>query len=80
MIIDKVKISSNDRPFILGLEFLTRKRPIYEIKSLEYSVIYRLSYDDLTNILRESQMDYLLFCLLRDKNRSIPDEFEVYNC
>jgi len=80
MVIDKVKISSNDRPFILGLEFLTRKRPLYETKSLEYSVIYRLSYDDMTNILRESQMDYLLFCLLRDKNRSIPDEFEVYSC
>ena len=25
-------------------------------------------------------MDYLLFCLLRDRNRSIPDEFEVHNC
>lgn len=45
VVIDRVKISSNQKPFILGLEFLTRSQPIYETKSLEYSVIYSLPYE-----------------------------------
>ena len=52
MAIDKVKVENNDKPFVLGLEFLTRERPTYEIKSLEYSVIYSLFYEDLLSILR----------------------------
>ena len=80
MTIDRVKVLDNERPFILGLEFLTRHKPNYEIKSLEYSVIYSLSYDDLISILKDSHMDYLLFCFLRDKNKSTPDEFEVLEC
>ena len=80
MAIDKVKIQNIDKPFILGLEFLTRFRPMYEIKSMEYSVIYSLSYDDLISILKESHMDYLHFCFLRDKNKSTLDEFEVLRC
>ena len=43
-------------------------------------MIYKLSHDDLLNILRESSMDYLHFCFLRDKNKSNIDEFEVLNC
>ena len=34
MIIDRVKVTDVKRPFLLGLEFLTRRRPVYEIKSL----------------------------------------------
>ena len=73
MVIDKVNIKSHNRPFILGLEFLTRQRPLYETKSIEYSVIFSLPYEDLLNILKESQMDYLHFCFLRDKSKSTPD-------
>jgi hypothetical protein len=42
MVIDKVKIGNHQSPFIIGLEFLSHYRPIYEIKSLVYSVIYSL--------------------------------------
>lgn len=83
MIIDRVKIadtSDKAKPFLLGLEFLTRKRPNYEIKSLEYSVIYHLEYEKLIKNLKESQMDYHHFCFLRDKDRTNIDEFEVYPC
>ena len=34
MVIDRVKIYDEQKPFILGLEFLTQTRPTYEIKSL----------------------------------------------
>ena len=72
-VIDKVNIKSTEKPFILGLEFITRIKPKYETRSLEYSVIYSLSYDDFISIMQESSMDYLLFCFLRDKNKSIVD-------
>ena len=65
---------------MLGLEFLTQCRPCYEIKSLVYSVIYWLDYDKLISTLKESTMDYMHFCFLRDKNRSVIDEFEVVPC
>jgi len=29
MAVDKLKVSNQDRPAVLGLEFLTRMRPIY---------------------------------------------------
>ena len=29
MAVDKLKVSNQDRPEVLGLEFLTRVRPIY---------------------------------------------------
>lgn len=34
MIIDRVKVNQKDKPFIMGLEFLTRTRPKYETKSI----------------------------------------------
>ena len=60
---------------VLGLEFLVRRRAVYEIKSLEYSVIYSLGYEELIGILKESHLDYTMFCFLRDKNKSNLDEF-----
>jgi hypothetical protein len=43
-------------------------------------VVYSLSYDDLVTTLKESQMDYIHFCFLRDKNKTTLDEFEVLTC
>lgn len=31
-------------------------------------------------MLRETEMDYEFFCTLRDRMKSIPDEFEVFEC
>ena len=80
MVIDEVAVLERQRPFILGLEFLTLRRPNYEIKSLEYSMIYFLSYDGLISTIKESPMDYLHFCFIRDKNKCVLDEFEVLLC
>lgn len=82
-VIDRVKIkdsSESSKPFLLGLEFMTRRRPIYEVKSLEYSVIYQLEYEKLIKNLKESEMDYHHFCFLRDKDKTVIDEFEVFPC
>ena len=80
MVMDQVQVGDEDRPFLLGLEFLTRCRPSFEIKSLVYSVIYWLDYEQLITTLKESTMDYMHFCFVRDKQRSELDEFEVVPC
>lgn len=56
------------------------EKAMYEIKSLEYSIIYFLDIDTLRSILKGSDMDYELYCLLRDKCSNIPDEYELFKC
>lgn len=34
-----------------------------------------MDYNRFINVFKESDMDYELFCFLRDKIRNIPDEF-----
>ena len=43
-------------------------------------MLFKLEYDQFIDIFKESDMDYELYCFLRDKIRNIPDEFEVYPC
>jgi hypothetical protein len=50
------------------------------VKSLVYSVLYHLEHDKLIDILEESPMDYELYSYLRDKNKNVIDEFEVFPC
>jgi hypothetical protein len=34
-----------------------------------------MEFENLINTLKDSQMDYLHYCFLRDRNKSILDEF-----
>ena len=45
-IIDKIVVKDNE-PFILSLNFITKKQLPYEIKSLQYSSFYYLSFQKL---------------------------------
>ena len=51
---DTKKVMENERPFLLGLEFLTQKKNNYEIKSKEYSIVYFLEHEKLVQALKES--------------------------
>ena len=51
-VIDKVKVGNHEKPAVLGMEFLTRVRPHYETKTLEYSAIFSMSNEDLMDLLR----------------------------
>lgn len=39
-----------------------------------------MEFENLINTLKDSQMDYLHYCFLRDRNKSVLDEFEVLPC
>lgn len=79
-IFDLVRVDEGDDPFLTSLDFVSKIRPLYEIISLSFSVLFRLDYGDFIETFREHEMDYELFCYLRDKIRNIPDEFEVRAC
>lgn len=51
-------VEENSAPFLLNTNFITRNRSPYGIKSLVYSVLYYLGYDDLLEILKETHLDY----------------------
>lgn len=79
-VIDYISVQKGGAPFLLGLEFITHRRPSYEIKSLEYSIIYGLTYERLIQSLRKSRGDYEYLCFLRDKSKHVVDEFEISHC
>ena len=70
-----MKVTKQSEPVLVSLGFIRHFRPLYEIKSLEYSILYFLDHDDILSILKGSDMDYELYCLLKDKCSHIPDEF-----
>ncbi len=72
-IMDSKAIKETDNPYLLNLDFITRKRSNYEIKSIEYAIFYFLPYDKFIEVLRETEMDFEFFCTLRDRMKSIPD-------
>jgi len=68
-------VAAGETPFLTSLDFISKVRPLYEIESLKYSVLYQMDYNRFIEVFKESDMDYELFCFLRDKIRNIPDEF-----
>jgi hypothetical protein len=72
-IVDYIRVRAGESPFLTSLDFISKLRPLYEIKSLKFSELYQLSYSRFIEVFRESDMDYELFCFLRDKIRNIPD-------
>jgi hypothetical protein len=39
-----------------------------------------MEYEDLLDTLRETHMDFEHYCFLRDRNKHILDEYEVFSC
>jgi hypothetical protein len=79
-VIDQLKILNLADPILISLGFIKNPRLSYEIKSLAYSVLYFLGHEDILSILKGSQTDHELYCHLRDKSQSMPDEFELFAC
>ena len=61
-------MKENEKPKILSLDFIKRKIINYEVKSLFYSVIYFLDYENFMISLKECDMDFDLFCQMKDKD------------
>jgi len=74
-IADLITVKERETPFLTSLDFISKQRPLYEIKSLSFSVLLSLAYEHFIEVFRQSDLDYELYCFLRDKIRNIPDEF-----
>ena len=63
---------------MINLDFIRNKEVPYDLRSDKYSVIYRLSMEKFKEALKSSDMDYQLYCVLRDRHRFILDEENLY--
>jgi hypothetical protein len=70
-IIETLSVKKNDKPKIISLEFIKRKFFEFDVKSLSYGIIYFMEEHDFMVCLKETAMDYELFCIMRDKDESI---------
>lgn len=77
---DKIMLKEGDKPFVLSLNFMTKKQLPYEFKSLEYSSFYYMDFQKLMDSLRQSDLDFQYYSYMKDKIKNIPDEFEVKKC
>jgi hypothetical protein len=53
-VINKLAVEGAEEPALISLGFIHQNRPIYEIKSIGYSVLYFLDYEKVLTILKES--------------------------
>lgn len=80
IITDRIRIENKQEPKLLSLGFIKSKNIICDIKSLTYSILFYLSNEELTEILRQSKMDYEHYCTIRDRDTSMLNENELYKC
>ena len=78
--IEFIKISKKEKPKVLSLDFIKNKEINFDIRSVNYSIVYYLEMGKFIEALKGCEMDYELYCMLRDKNESILDENNLYLC
>ena len=66
-VIDKLEVHENQKAKMLTLDFLKNKPLNFDIKSLGYSILYSLNLEQFRDSLRSSDMDYQLYCVLKDQ-------------
>lgn len=57
----------------MSQEFITLRKLNYEIKSLGYSVVHKLSYSNFLEMLKFIHKDYEFYNFLRDKSKHVID-------
>ena len=75
-----IKVSKKQKPKVLSLDFIKNKEINFDIRSVNYSIVYFLEMGKFLESLRSCSMDYQLYCMLRDKNDNILDENNLYHC
>lgn len=79
-IMDQITVKQGGVPFILSLNFITKRQLPFEFKSLEYSSFYFMEFTKLISSLRENDSDFQYYAFMRDKHNNLPDEFEPRKC
>ena len=79
-IMDQIVVKKGKAPFILSLNFITKRHLSYEFKSLEYSSFYFIPFSNFIKALRQNDSDYQYYAFMRDKHNNLPDEFQPKKC
>lgn len=79
-VINFVVRKEGDKPLLLNLDFLTLRKSAYTIKSKDYSVIHKLSFDSFIESMNCVPKDYEYYCFLRDQSKHKIDEYETIKC
>jgi hypothetical protein len=53
-VMDIMKVNDNEKPLIVNLDFINRKRSFYEIKAMEYCIFHFLSYEKFIETINMS--------------------------
>lgn len=56
-----------NKPKIFSLDFIKNKAIDFNLKSLNYSDIYSMTREEFMESLKGSNLDYELFCMLKDR-------------
>lgn len=80
MEVESINIKEDEKPKIVNFNFIKNKTMNYNIKSKSYSVLYYLSREEMMESLRNSEMDFQLFCQLKDRDECDLDENNLYPC
>ena len=78
--IEKFEVDEKKKPIILSLDFIKNKILEYNVKSISYSVLYYLSRESFMESLRSSELDYQLFCVMKDRTDYVLGENNLYEC
>ena len=79
-VIEEFDASIKKKPIIISLDFIKNKTIPYNVKSMSYSVLYFLTREEFMESIQPSDMDYQLFCVIRDKMESSLNENNLYSC
>ena len=63
-----VKLSKNEYK-ILSFNFLFNKTLDYDIKCIDYGIVYEMKNEDLQSILKNSAYNYEYLCMEKDKEK-----------
>jgi hypothetical protein len=66
-VMDVVEVK-NEKAKLVSLDFIRNKELQYNMKSDSYSVLYTLPIETFKESLKSSEMDYQLYCVLRDRD------------
>ena len=66
--IQSIKLDKNQYK-LLSFDFLFNKEMKYDIKCLDYCVIYKMSKEELCKIIQNNPYNYQYYCATRDKDK-----------
>lgn len=65
---------------MLSLDFLFNSYFPFNVKCIDYTTVYKITTKALTEVLKGNPYDYEYFCMTKDKDKLLVNEFEIYEC